>query len=570
MNPLLFLFNLIMRGARRRFESDLRDPLRAQTARLSDILSANAGTVFGREYDFSRIRTPDDFRRAVPIRSYEQFSPYIDRMCRGEANVLVAQPVTMFATTSGTSAAPKHCPVTRRYELEHHRSHLLWMNAYANAHPGLFGGQFLTIVSPAVSGYTEGGIPVGSHSGRQYLNQAIPVRRKHPVPYEAFLIDSYEARYHALLAFALSADISTVTSVNPSTLVLLAQILQSRAEPLLADLEAGRLDHAGEIDPTLRAKLQQRLNPCPHRAGELRERFRTDGMLLPKSVWPNIRAMATWQGGSAPFYLSQLDDLWGRQPRRCLGLRASEGTLSIPLEDNTSSGALAVSGHFLEFLEEQVEPTPEAPTLLAHELETGKRYRTILTTSGGLYRYDLADIVEVTGMRHATPEIAFLHKAGNVLSVTGEKVTEDQVVSVMRNIRRSAPPLAGFTVTQEIANPPRLVLALEFDGDVAEGVELSVLDAFEQELRDANEEYREKRASGRLAEPKAAVLAPGSYRRYRESLVDQGRPDGQVKPPHLVRPDGPGPCPGENHPFFNRVTVLRVSEPAPAGKEQST
>lgn len=564
MHPLLLAFRMMMLPARRRFARDLADPAAAQNRRLQHILRTNASSAFGREHGFSDLQNFDDYRRRVPIRTYDDFAPYVDRMCRGEANVLASQPVNFFATTSGTSADPKHCPVTRDFTREHHRSHLLWMHGYASDNPGVLGGQLLTLVSPAETGRTPGGTPIGSHSGRQYLNQAIPIRMKHPVPYAAFLVEDYAARYHTILTFALRADLSGVTSVNPSTLVLLGRLLNERAQSLLEDLERGTLQHAGAMESTLRQTLESALRPAPERARELRERLRADGSLIPRNVWPDIAAMATWQGGSAPFYLSQLDELWGAHPRRCLGLRASEGTLSIPLADNTPVGVFAIGGHVLEFVEETTLPTPETPTLLAHELEVGRRYRTILTTSGGFYRYDLADIVEVTGKRDATPEVQFLHKAGNVLSVTGEKVTEDQVVTVMRNITAGGPPLAGFTVTQELVQPPRLVLVVEPESpDTDDEAWCSLLARFDDALRAANEEYDSKRASGRLAMPRALLLTPGSYRRWREALVAEGRPDGQIKPPHLVRPEGPGPCPRAVDPFFRRVEIARAIPSAP-------
>ncbi|MBN2712604.1 MAG: GH3 auxin-responsive promoter family protein, partial [Planctomycetes bacterium] len=190
--------------------------------------------------------------------------------------------------------------------------------------------------------------------------------------------------------------------------------------------------------------------------------------------------------------------------------------------------------------------------------EQGKRYRTIITTSGGLYRYDLGDIVEVTGMRGNTPEIAFLHKAGNVLSITGEKVTEDQVVKAMKNVEEKFPDIAGFSVTMELTSPPRYILAVEMaqgEPDKARALEMAC--AFDCELRSINEEYDEKRSSGRLDNPELLLLAKGSYLEYRKLLVREGKPDGQIKPPHLVKPAGEGAAPVKGCKVFDRMTVIK-------------
>lgn len=559
MGLLLTCFRLAMAGRQRSFEAALHQPQATQLQRLQRILQRNAATRFGKEHQLSPSMTMEEYRRAVPIRSYDGFAPYIEEMKQGCPAVLVDEPVRMFSLTSGTSATPKFCPVTTSSIQEHHQVHLLWMRNYAMAHPDVLKGKFLTMVSPAEAGRTEGDIPYGAASGRQYLDQALPVRMRHPVPYEVFQIADYATRYYTILRFALEVELSNVVSVNPSTLVLLARALRDHAEPLLEDLTEGTLRHASALDSETRTRLEARLHPMPRRARVLGDRMTSDGMLLPRSVWPNIAGIVTWQGGSAPFYLSQLDELWGEQPRRCLGLRASEGTFSIPLEDNTPSGVAAITGPILEFVPEGVEVTEKTETLLPHQLETGCRYRTIVTTSGGFYRYDLADIVEVTGWRHATPEFAFLHKAGNVLSLTGEKVTEDQVVLVMKGVQACWPAIAGFSVTLELTENPRYVLAVEWTGgDLTQAIASDILQAFDRALCESNEEYEGKRKSERLDTPILLQLAPGAYASHRAALVAEGKPDGQIKPPHLLQPGGQGPAPVNGCPFFEQVEVVQT------------
>lgn len=578
MEPLLPFFRWMMEGRVRRFHAALRDPRTIQIARLRDILQANQNSAFGRAHAFASIRSLEDYRRAVPIRPPEAFFSDLERMKRGEPGILVSQPVERFAITSGTTAVPKLCPVTRRFIHEYHAQHLLWMRFLVDDRPPTLLRGFLSVISPAESYRTEGGIPVGASSGIQFLNQSIPIRRRHVVPYEVCQVKDYASRYHALLVFALGREVRVVTSVNPSTLVLLARILQERAEALLEDLAAGSLRHAPHLTEQERSALERLLRPAPQRARFLREILRADGTLLPRTVWPHLVAINCWQGGSAPFYLAQLDELWGKVPRRCLGLRASEGTFTIPLRDHTPSGVLAVGGHVMEFVEGEDTPTPQTPTLLPHELELGKRYRLIITTSGGFYRYDLGDIVEVTGFYFATPEVAFLHKAGHVLSITGEKVTEDQVVGVMAELEAShLPPegaedrawLAGFTVTLELDQTPRYALLVEarpesfrmgIESAAAEAFWHRLLHDFDRALCKANEEYECKRMSGRLAPPLLFLLAPGSYRAYREALVASGRPDSQIKPPHLLRPAGVGRLPLPGSSFFEKISILRRFE----------
>lgn len=554
--PLLrALFYLTTHRLRTRLLQGFDNPAAAQADALRRILTANTDTRFGREHGFASIRDWDTYRAQVPIRRYEDFLPYLEPMKQGEANILTAAPVELFTQTSGTSAAPKFLPVTRPFTIEHHQAHLFWMNQLLRDRPGNLIRRFLSIVSPAESDTTPGGIPVGSSSGYQYRHQSIPIRRMHAVPYDVFTVADAAARYHMILLFALRRDLSAVTSVNPSTLVVLADVLRTNAEALLEDLEAGVPRHAPGLSEAECSLLAPLLRPEPARAKSLRERMRHDGALLPRNAWPGLVSLHTWQGGSAPYYLGKLPALWGDIPQRCLGLRASEGTCSIPLRDHTASGVVHVCGHALEFVQGEGDIRPDTPTCLAHELETGKRYRVILSTGAGLYRYDLGDMVEVTGRFRNTPEIAFLHKAGNVLSLTGEKVTEDQVVDVMARAAGIIPPTNGFTVTLELTDPPRYVLALECPEPLPSEVAERVLQRFDEDLSGVNVEYRDKRASQRLAPPCLLLLAPGSYMRYRSHLQALGRPDGQIKPPHLVRPAGEGAAPVPGCPFFDHVTV---------------
>ncbi len=563
MDMMRRLFDLYMRQRRRRFDRALRNPAATQTARLREILAPNRDTAFGRQHGFATLADADAYRRAVPIRQYAEFTPYVERTKQGERNVLTVGAPEMFAITSGTTAEPKFCPVTPAFVREYHGIHLLWLHQLMRDRKPTVVERLLTVVSPAVDGYTAGGIPYGSTSGRQLCDQSWILRRRHPVPYRALCIKDYDSRYHAILVFALTRGITVVTSVNPSTLVLLGQLMNAHAEELLDDLEHGSLRHAPALTEEERGWMRPHLRPAPKRAKLLRERRRADGALLPRNAWPELTAINCWQGGSAPFYLDQIPAIWGDAPQRCLGLRASEGNFTVPMTDHSPAGALGVSGHFLEFLPAEADPQPDAPTLLAHELEEGKRYRLVITTGGGFYRYDLADIVEVTGFRHATPEVAFLHKAGGVLSITGEKVTENQVVTIMAGLAREAPPLDGFTVTVEMNHPPRYVLALESAQNRADSAWAAMLHRFERELSAANGEYRQKRASGRIAAPLLLRLAPGSYRRYRTALTAEGRPDGQIKPPHLVRPAGAGDVPVKGCPFFDRVEVTQRIELLP-------
>jgi hypothetical protein len=350
--------------------------------------------------------------------------------------------------------------------------------------------------------------------------------------------------WFAILLFAMAEEnIRVVAAENPVSLIALAQRLDRDSDRLLDAMELGRPGFP----------------PNPSRARQLRDIRHASGTLTPRAVWPNLENILTWQGGAAGFHLPHVSALWGDTTMRCPGLRAAEGMFSIPLRDNDASGVLAVGGHVMEFLPcADAAPetiAPHAPTLLAGQLEEGRLYRLIATTSGGFYRYDTGDLLRVTGFRGRTPEVRFERRAGAGLSAAGEELTEDQVVSAMGVAAANGPLLNGFTLTYETLPEvgTRSVLALECTG----GSELSggrgkrlrgrleqLLSVLDFELMQRNIGYNAKRQDGTLAFPRAVLLAEGSYARLRAGLADSGRPECQIKQPVLAQP-----------PFFDAMPI---------------
>ena len=138
--------------------------------------------------------------------------------------------------------------------------------------------------------------------------------------------------------------------------------------------------------------------------------------------------LAVWTGGSVNVYLSQLPALYGETAIRDHGLSASEGRMTIPLSDGTSAGMLDFYHHYFEFIPVEEHDSARPNILEGHELEVGKDYYIVLTTSGGLYRYDIHDVVRCVGFEGQAPLVEFLNKGKHFCSLTGEKLSEYQVV----------------------------------------------------------------------------------------------------------------------------------------------
>jgi hypothetical protein len=524
----------------RQFSDAIDRPREIQVARLLALVSRARDTAFGRAHGFADIRTLEDYRRSVPIRGYEGFEPYIARMLQGEEQVLIPDRPYFFARTSGTTGTPKHIPVTEMYVAEYRRPRRVWARQVMQAFPGLVRGQILTIHSPRIEGTTPGGAPFGSvtiglSGERKMAAFATGHPPMEPSPRSVFLLEDFDLKYYVILRLAAQADISLAAAVNPSTLVLLAKKLDEHADRLERDLRSGSLSEIDRLPPPTRREVERLLRTDARAADRIEGSRRTYGRALPTELWPKIAGLLSWKGGSAPFYRAQLEAAFPGRSIMDYGYIATEGGFSIPLSPEGAAGVTAVSGHVLEFIREDAFD-PGAPALLADELEVGRRYRVVITGSHGLYRYDINDVVECVGHLGRTAEIQFVHKGGNMLSITGEKVGERHVAEASaRAEAECGVVLVGLSVAIDPKDPPRYLFAAELDREREIGDLRRLLASLEAALRAANIEYEAKRASRRLGAPALILLEAGAFERFRRERVAAGAPDSHVKPPHVVK-----------------------------------
>lgn len=526
----------------KRFEHATENPRQIQVERLLAIVGRAKDTEFGKAHGFSEIRTLEDYQRRVPIRGFDGFEPYLARIVRGEDNVLTPDRPLFFARSSGTTGTPKHIPVTAMYLAEFRRPRRVWARQVMQAFPGLIRGKFLSIHSPKIEGYTPSGVPYGSITVAYGSKEIAPKGETTPsmfdaVPRAVFLIEDSTDRYYALLRLAAQERVTFAAAVNPSTLVLLAKKLDEHALDLAADLQAGTLRNSAKIPSSIRAEIEPLLRRSPGPAERIRQAKASKGRVIPTDLWPEIGGLLCWKGGSAPFYLAQLDTYYPGRRVMDYGYVATEGGFSIPLSTEGASGVVAVTGHVIELVPERAMSEGRTePAFLADQLVVGERYRVIITGSHGLYRYDINDVVECTGYHGKTAEIAFVHKGGNMISITGEKIGESHVVEAAAQAQReTAIQLSGFCVSAERGDPPRYVLGVEPEHPLERADLARILSAFERSLCLVNIEYAEKRRSERLGSPKLRLLPHGAFERERDRRVKGGAPDSHVKPPHLIR-----------------------------------
>jgi hypothetical protein len=519
--------------ALKQFNTVCSAPAEAQQRLLREVLKTNAETEFGRRHGFGGITSLPEFQERVPICGYQDLEPYITAAMEGKPAQLTRHPPVLFTTTSGTTGASKYIPMTR--EGKRAKSHLtwLWLCGLYRDHPGVVGGRILSVVSPEVESYAPSGVPCGAESGHAYRTLPKPVQSMYTAPYAVFTIGDYEAKYYTLLRLAAGQDISCIATVNPSTIVLLAERLGQHTEAIIRDVRNGSLSQDFAVPEAIRSSLH--LRPDPERARHLEQAAAAgDGVLRPGLAWPTLAAIGCWKGGTVGAYLAKFDTYFPqRPPIRDLGYYATELRGSVPLSDQGDAGVAAVGTNVLEFHPAEDDRAPEGRDLLPIErLEVGQRYFVYVTNGSGLYRYDMNDIVEVVGHHGKAPLIRFIQKGKGVVSFTGEKLYEVQVIAAVEEALAALRGRYHFiAAVAELVDGtiPRLVFLTEFDAPISDHDGSALVDRIDAALGTHNSEYETKRKSLRYGAPVLRVVRSGEYDRYRRRMVEGGRSDGQFK-----------------------------------------
>ena len=494
----------------RSFDRATMDPQATQAILLKNILRNNQGTLYGTEHGFSKIADSATFASVVPINTFTELAPYVERMKKGERNILTHDQPVLFNLTSGTTDKPKYVPVTKNgMALVANTSHQ-WLYRALRDHPTFVDHSIICISGAAIEGETVSGIPYGSASGMMY--EALPrmLHQSFALPFLLSEIKNYDLRYYVMARLALENEASFIVTPNPTTLIKLAEtgilhqevIIRSIRDGVLTDPWVGQNSSSPE-DSRILAIISARLRKNPSKAKLLEQVIQQHSKLLPFACWKELKLIACWLGGSIGFQADKLSAYFGHDvPKRDVGYLSSEGSFTIPYEDNTPAGILALHNNYYEFTPIDTTPTTGTRTLLCHELENGKQYKIILTSSNGLYRYDIHDIIEVRGFYNSTPVIAFVRKGDDMLNITGEKLHANHFIEAFRRLKDAH----DLSVTQFRIVPNykdlRHELLIHLGTEVSqEFLQDTVLPLIDKSLSESNIEYDGKRKSKRLNPP---------------------------------------------------------------------
>lgn len=506
---------------------------------LQNYLTRNRGTEYVNRYTSKQ----GIAKRHLPITAYEDYLPYIEKIANGEKNILTREPVQLFELSSGSTSASKMIPYTRTLKREFGFGLAAWITDLYAAYSDLVSGPAYWSISPLVADArrTPGGIPIGFEEDSAYLGifgrlvesaLAVPNFVKHIHDMDSF-------RYVTLLYLLRCEDLRLISVWNPTFLTLLLEPLTQWWDSLLKDIAEGTITPPNEIHLPItiyhspnkpRAQILSHLSPTDYAA-----------------IWKQLSLISCWADGASEPYAKELKNLFPSATIQPKGLLATEAFVSFPLTGKTG-GALAVTSHYFEFMSEAGD------IFLAHQLEKGKTYSVIVTTGGGLYRYQLNDIIEVTDFYNEVPCFKFVGKADKVSDYFGEKLNEQFVANVLQSLfaKHNLSPVF-YMLAPEDAPPFRYVLYLELcrseqsEESPTQGAEMlrSAQHDIKQLIVDLDALLRENfhydycRNLGQLAESQVILIQNGNEK-YLRACQARGQKLGDIKASVLQKSTGWG------------------------------
>lgn len=487
------------------FLTKLQRPEAVQLQLLKTILAKNKETIFGQKYNFSKIDSYQQFSTAIPIQTYEDLSPYIERMAAGESNILSAEEVIAFETTGGSTKGSKLIPFTAAGLMAIQKAIFPWLGDLLKSRPGIKKGRTYWAISPVTRSPTKtaGGVNIGMSDDAAYFGEelAIYIGQLLAIPPEfALITDMDEWRYLTALFLLAAEDLTLISVWSPTFLLELIEKMKNKSDRLFQDI----------------AKGKDNLPPNPARA-KLLETALSQTTINSQKIWQNLDTISCWTDASAKAFIPEMQKIFPHVFIQGKGLLATEGVVSLPLAE-CSYPVLAINSGFYEFID------PENQPHLCHELKEGEVYRIVITTEAGLYRYDLGDRLKVRGWKGRTPLLEFVGRSGMVSDLCGEKLTEEFVLDKFANIRgfrMLAPSLEGkphyalFLDSREYGENEAVIISQELDKSL-----------------EGNPQYQYARRLKQLGEIKP-YLIENPMNVYVNYALGRGQRLGDIKPPVL-------------------------------------
>ena len=458
------------------------NPIATQQKVFASLIRQAKKTQFGSEHNFSKIKTFEDFAQQVPVRDYEALKPYVDKVVKGEENILWKGKPLYFAKTSGTTSGAKYIPLTKASMPTHIKAArnaiLSYIHETGNA--DFVSGKMIFLQgSPILE--EKNGIKLGRLSG--IVAHFVPkYLQKNRLPsWETNCIDDWETKVNAVVDETFDQDMSVISGI-PSWVQMYFEKLEKKAQKPV-----------GELFKNFNLFIYGGVNYEPYRA--------------------------------------KFENLIGRKVDSIELFPASEGFFAYQDSQHEKGMLLLLnSGIFYEFIkaDEFFQEKPKRYTI--GEVELGVNYVLIISTNAGLWAYNIGDTVQFTSLKPY--RVIVSGRIKHYISAFGEHVIGKEVEqAIAEAIQDTNIRINEFTVAPQITPSEGLPYHewfIEFDQEPEN--ELEFISKIEKSMRKQNT-YYDDLIVGKVLQPlKIAKVVQNGFQDYMKSI---GKLGGQNKIPRL-------------------------------------
>ena len=480
----------VMKKRIHQMEFFMKYPLEVQDELRRDLLSAARQTEFGLRHNFDEIINYEDFRRKIPLMTYEDLHPYVERIMRGEQNVLWPTPIKWFSKSSGTTnSRSKFIPVSQEALDEcHFKGGKDLMSIYVNNYPDthVFSGK---------------GLAVG---GSLQVNNFDPTNSSHFGDVSAVIMQNLPAWAQLIR--------------TPSLETALMTDWEEKIDKLARETARVNVTYLAGV-PTWTVLLLQHIT-------------RLEGKRHILEIWPNLEVFFHGAVAFQPYRQLFKSLIPGDGMRYWETYNASEGFFGIQDQRDSEDLLLMLDyGVFYEFIPVDGGEHGGDRAIGLDEVEVGKNYAMVITTNAGLWRYQIGDTVRFTCK---TPfRIRISGRTKQFMNAFGEEViVENAETAITRACEATGAVITNFTAAPiylEEGKRGGHEWIIEFRTPPSDiGTFNGVLD---DTLRRINSDYDAKRAHDLALV--APVIHPVAENTFYNWMKRRGKLGGQYKVPRL-------------------------------------
>ncbi len=458
------------------FDSWYEQGISLQDEVLGEIMGLVAHSDYARDHGFEGITTKDEFKSRVPISDYADIEPYVLRNMKNDEHQLIDLDTAYYLVTTGAKGGQgKYFSETELgsiarqlvidvYQIEIARKEAVMREPWFKTMPVLNSSFIPDALNGKAVRRTSGqaGKELWANGGSIFV-----------FPYE-FLVAplSEEDRNYLYALYALKEK--NLVQVNCNNLAAFGDfldVIETKPLRMIEDIRTGHL--SVDLDDTYRANLEALFEADPRRAQELEELLAENGAIDLEQAWPHFSLVNCWLGGSVGFFSS---DTMSRLPHGVHYYNTPYGSTELMVSATTDAGSaagpLAVFSAYFELL-----PLGGQVPIEMHEAIVGEKYELIVTTYSGLCRFNLHDVVRVTGFKGETACVEFLGRATEYLEIAGKKLYGFELLEIVESV--VDPQNCTIRLCQGILDNGGLSLLMEFCRYPRD------LKAFARELREA-------------------------------------------------------------------------------------